>query len=384
MLLIAALGGRFAIAQSAPSTADPQRLFAQGEAALKSGKLDEAERDFRAVVALQPGVAGAYANLAVIAMRRKQWPQALDLLHHAERLAPQIPGIRLNIGLVFYRQAQYEQAIAPFQSVVRDLPDAVQPRYLLGLCEFFTERYDDATIVLAPLWEQESSRLSYLYVLGIAAGKAKQPALEQRALGRLVEIGEDSPEFHLLMGKAHLNREEYDDAIRELKLAAAADPKLPYLHFNLGVAYFKKQELDLARTEFMQDIGVEPGVAYDYDQLGAIDFAQRKDADAEKALRTAIRLDPGLVSSHYQLARVYQREEKYELALREIDTAMKSAPENSSVHYIRGQLLQKLGRAAEARTEMQKVTNIDKQARDKREKELESPLPSPEVAGEPK
>ena len=42
------------------------------------------------------------------------------------------------------------------------------------------------------------------------------------------------------MGKAHLNREEYDEAITELGLAAKADPKLAFVHFNLGVAFMKK------------------------------------------------------------------------------------------------------------------------------------------------
>jgi len=69
--------------------------------------------------------------------------------------------------------------------------------------------------------------------------------------------------------------------------------------------------------------------------------------------------------------------------LKEIDAAQKAAPDNSSIHYVRGQILQKLGRTEEARAEMQQVTNLDKAARDKREKELETPVPNPEVTVEP-
>src|SRR5690349_21736516 len=82
--------------QSSPKI-DPQQLFERGEAALKAGDLDAAEHDFRGVLAINPQVAGAYANLGVIYMRRKQWPQALDMLRKAEHLAPQIAGIRLNV-----------------------------------------------------------------------------------------------------------------------------------------------------------------------------------------------------------------------------------------------------------------------------------------------
>ena len=171
-------------AQTGPpqtSTASPQQLFQQGENALRKNHLDLAERSFRGVLAQDPRAAGAYANLGVICMRRKQWPQALEMLQKAEHLAPQIPGIRLNVGLAYYRQNNFRAAIAPFESVVREAPDSYQARYLLGLCYFFTERYADATTMLEPLWPQASSQLNYLYVLGIAAGKSARPDLEQRA-----------------------------------------------------------------------------------------------------------------------------------------------------------------------------------------------------------
>jgi len=119
--------------------ASPQQLFAEGQAALQKGEFEQAERAFRGVIALDPQAMAAYANLGVIAMRRKQWPQALALLDKAERMAPDAAGIRLNIGLVYYRQSDYRSAIAPFESVVRDAPDSLQARYLLGLCYFFTE-----------------------------------------------------------------------------------------------------------------------------------------------------------------------------------------------------------------------------------------------------
>jgi tetratricopeptide (TPR) repeat protein len=373
--------------QIAPATApaaSPQQLFQQGEAALKRNNLDLAERSFRAVLAQDPRAAGAYANLGVISMRRKQWTQALEMLHKAEHLAPQIPGIRLNVGLAYYRQSNFRAAIAPFESVVHDAPDSYQARYLLGLCYFFTERYADATSMLEPLWAQASSQLNYLYVLGIAAGKSGRPELERRALGTLAEIGQDSAELHLLQGKAHINREEYDDAIKELELAAKANPKLPFVHFNLGIAYYKKQALARAREEFLKDTAIEPDVAYNYDQLGLVNSLLGNNQEAESNLRKALRLDPSLASARYQLAQIYQREGKYSQALAEIDAGVKLDPENSSVHYLRGQLLQRLGRTQEARAEMDATTKMMNQQRDKRQKELYGgPAPNPELTQEP-
>src|SRR5258707_15114250 len=76
--------------QSSPSPTaanqrmDPKTWFAKGQAALQAGELDAAEAAFRRVLAADPGAGGAYANLGVIAMRRKEWDHATSLLHKAE------------------------------------------------------------------------------------------------------------------------------------------------------------------------------------------------------------------------------------------------------------------------------------------------------------
>jgi tetratricopeptide (TPR) repeat protein len=168
------------VAQANPSS--PQKLFHNGQQALEQGRLKQAEEDFKGVIAVDHNSAAAYANLGVVYMRQRQWNPALGMLEKAQHISPGLPGIRLNIGLVHYRQNQFQEAIPAFESVVRDQPDSLQARYLLGLCYFLTQKYAEAISALGPLEVQESSDLNFLYVLAIAAWKAKQPEVEQRAL----------------------------------------------------------------------------------------------------------------------------------------------------------------------------------------------------------
>jgi tetratricopeptide (TPR) repeat protein len=370
------------VAPGAPSgtAADPARIFQAGQAALNQGKLDEAERDFRQVLAVNPQLGGAYANLGVVYMKRKQWTKALEFLEKAERLLPQVAGIRLNIGLAYYRQSEYLKAIPPFESVMRDQPDALQPRHLLGLCYFFTERWADAADTLEPLWARESGQLSYLYVLSIAAHRAGKKELDEKATAQLIKIGEGSPEFHLFMGKAHLNLEQYDLALADFQAAAQANPKLTFVHFNLGLAYLKKQDYEHARDEFLEDAAVEPDLALNYDALGDVYSLMQQDSDAEKSYREALRLDPRLVNSHVGLAKVYQREEKYQAALGAIDSAVKLDPGRTDIHYVKGQVLIHLGRKEEGKKELEAAVRIDNERRAERQKQTESgTVPSPEL-----
>jgi len=371
-------------------TARPQQssipeLFGSGEAALRAGNLDQAESSFKQVLAQDANSAGAYANLGVIAMRRQNWSAALDLLNKAERLAPNVAGIRLNIGLVHYRQSDFRAAIAPFESVVRDKPDGLQARYLLGLCYFFTERYADAVHVLQDLWPQESNDLNYLYVLGNAADKAGNTELQDRALSRFVELGQNTAEYHLLMGKAFLNREENDKALAELQQAAQSDPNLPFVHFNLGLVYLACLDFDRAKEQFEKDIALEPDVAFNYDRLGLVYIYQQQDAKAEENFREALRRDSHLSSSYFGLARVYQREKKFDQALIAIDSAIKIDPDNPNYHNLKGQVLLRQGRTHDGQAELAAATSLLNASRARRQTELSGEaLPQPELTAEPK
>jgi tetratricopeptide (TPR) repeat protein len=385
---LAARPSRAAILTSA--TVSPQQssipeLFGSGEAALRAGNLDQAESSFKQVLALDPNSAGAYANLGVIAMRRQNWSAALDLLHKAERLAPNIAGIRLNIGLVHYRQSEFKIAIGPFESVVRDKPDSVQARYLLGLCYFFTERYADAVHVLQDLWPQESNDLNYLYVLGNAADKAGNTELQDRALSRFVELGQNTAEYHLLMGKAFLNREENDKALAELQQAAQSDPNLPFVHFNLGLVFLARLDFDRAKEQFEKDIALEPDVPFNYDRLGLVYIYQQQDPKAEENFREALRRDSHLSSSYFGLARVYQREKKFDQALAAIDSAIKIDPDNPNYHNSKGQILLREGHTQDGQAELAAATRLLNASRARRQTELSGEaLPQPELTAEPK
>jgi tetratricopeptide (TPR) repeat protein len=377
------LAQRTASQGSPREPASAQKEFQNGELALRDGDLDRAESHFRQVLALDPKSAGANANLGVISIRRKQWEQAVSFLKKAERLAPKIPGIRLNLGLAYYRQTMYAAAIPMFASVVKEQPDSSQARYLLGLCYFFTNKWAEATDTLERLWGEQSLNLMYLYVLDIAAHNAGRSDIDQRAVQRMTEIGRDTPEFHLLIGKAHLNNDEYDDAIAEFQKAAQGNPTMPFLHYHLGVAYMHKQNYEAAANEFRQDIAVEPDVPFNYDRLGVLYAMQQNDVEAEKNFRHAIELDPRIPSSQFGLAKIYLRQKKYPATLNALDAAEKFAPADYNIHAVRGQALQQSGQHEKAKAEFAIYTRMLNAAREKREKEMSGEILNPELMSHP-
>lgn len=367
----------------APST-DPAAAFAVGQTALQNGDLDKAEHAFRSVLAVDPRSGGAYANLGVIAMRREQWDKALRLLLKASQLEPKVSGIRLNIGLVYYRQGDYGAAVPWFSGVLRDQPESQQARYLLGLSNLFVEHYRDAAFALEPLWPQKSNDFMYLYVLSLAAGNSGRTDLNEKALARLIEVGGDSPQFHLLLAKAELNRQETDKAIADLDRAASGDPNLPFLHLNFGVAYMRLGDTQRAEAEFRREIALDPDLPDTYELLG--DFYVRKgdDAEAEKCFRQALARNPKMPGSLFGVGNIYFHQRKYQQALAALDAAEKLTPDDQRYHFVRGQVLMRLGRREAGQAELaasQKL--LDAGLNNERTKFADVPLPNPELRQSP-
>lgn len=365
---------------------DVKAQFEQGQKALESGDLEAAEAAFRKVLAMDPRSAGAYSNLGVIAMRRKEWARALSFLQKAAKLAPNVSGIRLNIGLVEFRQGDYAEAIPSLSSVVRDQYDTPQARYLLGLCDLLTERYTDAVAALEPLWPQKENDFMYLYVLSIAADGAGQKELSEKALTQLLNTGGDGPEFHLMLGKAYLNRQETQQAVEELERAASINPNLPFVHLNLGIAYVRAGDSARGEEEFRRDISIEPDLADPYQLLGEFYARAGKDGEAEKSFKEALQRDPKMPDALSGLAKIHLRQEKYQEALAEADAALRLAPSAGNLHFIRGRILTKMGRIDEAKKELTLAAQM-RNAAVERDKQLdaltEGRVPNPELKQTP-
>jgi tetratricopeptide (TPR) repeat protein len=361
LLLLAAL---HICAQSASD------LFSQGEAALKQGDLSTAERDFGAVLSLEPNSLPARANLGVVYMRRHDWIRALEEFRRAEQLAPGNPGIALNKGLIYFHQENYRDAAPEFKSVLAANPSSEQARYLLGLCDFALEQYPAALADLTPLWSSQNSKLPYLYMLALSANKASDARLEQQALEQMYRVGHDTAEYHLLLARAWLARQRDGDAIRELEEALRLNPRLPFAHYTLGDIYARAGKYQEAISEFKADAAIEPDLALNYEELGDVYTKLDRPTDAEHAYLAALKTNTHSARSLFGLAKLYRAEGKLTAALNMLDSAEKLAPESASLHYLRAQVLAALNRRGEAKAEFAESARLRQSTRDYLEQQV--------------
>lgn len=340
-------------------------IFREGKSALAAGDLQHARDCFQKVLALDPKSSAAHTNIGVTYMREKRWTQAMQELYTADRLTPGQPGIQLNLGLTYYRQNQFESAINPLSEAVANSTDATQPRLLLGYSYFFINRFQEAIQILSPLWTSQQDNLNFLYVLSIAASKAGDRDLQEKAFAKLLETGRDKPEFHLYLGKAWLAQHDTGKALTEFQTAASQHPGLPMIHYFIGRTYLEQRLYAEAELELRASCKTEPDFAYAYEDLGILFLRLNRPLDAEHYFHEAVTRNTSLVNSYQELAKLYLDQQRLPTALSMSDRALQLAPTSASVHFTRGQILKASGQTAAAKREFETTASLHKAIHDR-------------------
>jgi tetratricopeptide (TPR) repeat protein len=164
----------------------------------------------------------------------------------------------------------------------------------------------------------------------------------------------------------------------------AGNPNLPFLHFNLGLAYEQAGQNDLAERAFRRDTETEPDSPYSYEQLGKLYLRADRERDARQAFKEALRRESRLPDSLLELAKIEMHLGQLVASLEYIESALKLTPDDHSAHYLRGQILQKSGRKAEAEAEFARARDLAAATVEReRASFAKEQLPDPQLATQP-
>jgi tetratricopeptide (TPR) repeat protein len=293
--------------------------------------------------------------LQAIAVLSRDPETAIAKLQRAVALCdcdPDVP--RLQLGEVLLDRGRVEEAAAQFERIVQKQPN--NARALLGLSRVVYERGDlsgsvvqlercltnehtrhDANLLLAQIHERLGNKPAAEQALRQAADLPKdkmwpdrfQDEVDQQKVGRQVMLAladrlirqghqadalrvlqravrdyPDSPWAWVMVGRAHIDRNDAAAAERALVKATELGRDLPEAHYFLGVALFLEKKYAEATTCFRKAIELRPDFALAYYNLGHCLKDQGDDAGAIAAFRTAINCKPDEGRAHFNLAQL--------------------------------------------------------------------------------
>ncbi|NCA93307.1 tetratricopeptide repeat protein, partial [bacterium] len=120
---------------------------------------------------------------------------------------------------------------------------------------------------------------------------------------------------HYLMGVVFENRQEYQSALSEFKLALREAPGNEYLNFKIASSYLDLKEYDAARRQIDKILKLNPGNLNARFLLAALYFEKDQMGPASGEYEAIINQDPGNVLALVSLADIYIMEKKLQAAL---------------------------------------------------------------------
>ena len=333
---------------------DLQAHAQKAQEALKSGNLDAADREFRAILALDPNNTDARANLGVIRFFQADWTGAADQFRQVLKVQPSLWKAQSFLGICEKRLGRPSEAQRLLEQSVPHLDDGtLRTQAGLELLEILYRAgdLDKAAGIIGTLERASPANADLLY-----SAYRIYSDLANRARDALALIAPDSARMHEIMAQHLVNEGDLASAKAQYRKALVIDPKLRGIHYELGEAILKDSTSDTAlqqaEKEFQAALAENPGDAGAEYRLGRV-CAQRLDfKSAIEHYSRALALRPDHVYAQIGMGEALMKTDEWQKALEHLLAASRLDPVNATVHYRLSRLYREMGRESDARSEL--------------------------------
>lgn len=352
VLLILAL-----LASSAVAQTDADQLLKSAIEAQQRGDYQEAVRDYRRVLELQPNMVETKVNLAAALVHLGQFDDAIALYRSVLPSLSEKNAVQLDLALAYFKKGDFENARQQLEPLHQAQPSRVQTAILLGATEVQLGDPEAAVAVLEPLEKANSQNLDMEYVLGSALIKSGKRREGVTRVERVAESGH-SADAYLLAGATLMQLNEYERARRDLDTALSLDPKLPGIYTLVGTARDKTGNTKEAETAFRDALRINLNDFEANLYLGAILQKRRQFEEAKIYLDRALQLNPSSSMARYESAMLESTTGHYDVAAEELEKLTHDDPNWLEPHVQLATLYYRLHRPEDGAKERQIVDRI--------------------------
>jgi tetratricopeptide (TPR) repeat protein len=302
----------------------PSELLQAGLAHQQAGRLAEAERCYRRVLAVAPTDAEALHLLGVIASQSGHYDRAVKLIGRAIRENRHNPAYYGNRGVALQHLKRLDEAVASYDRAIALDPGLAAAHYNRGNALRDLGRLDEAV------------------------------ASYQRAIALNPELAEMYSNLgHTLR---HLHRLE--EAIASYDQAIAHNPDLAEIHYNRGNALKDLHRLEEAVASYDRAIMLQPDMVEAYSNRGTALTELERVGEALESFDRALAVRPGYAEALTNRGVALERLARFDEAIEEYDRVLAVSPSYAEALFNRGAALVQLERFDEAVEEYDKALAI--------------------------
>jgi tetratricopeptide (TPR) repeat protein len=349
-----------------------EQALQQGLAAHKEGKLQEAERSYRAILQSQPAHPDANHNLGVLAVSVNKADAALPLFKTALEANPKMEQFWLSYIEALIKEKQFDNAKAVLeqakqQGVAADRLNSLEAQLspktqienvnsanpsqqkLNSLLEHYQNgRFGDAEKLSVEITQDFPKHQFSWKVLGAVLRATGRKSEAVNANQTAVSLSPQDAEAHYNLGITLQELGRLDEAEASFKQAIALKPDFAEAHSNLGNTLKELGRLDEALASYTQAIALKPDFAEAHNNLGVTLHALGRLDEAKASYTQAISLKPDVAEAHHNLGNTLKELGRLDEALASYTQAIALKPDYAEAHYNLGITLKELGRLDEA------------------------------------
>ena len=215
-------------------TAEVRRLV--GWAELQRGNLDDAIKQFKAALEMEPMDSSAEFGLAEAYRRKRMFAEAAASLAKVEEMDAKFPGLQLEKGLLAEAQGDMAGAIADYRGALSESPNDTALKSRLGAALVIVGELDEADKLLREVLKVQPYSAEADHYLGRVALLRGQVHDSRQLFERAVRLEPDNGTYRMYVAWAALESNEMIPALRELEAALKLEP-------NLGDAYWLRARI---------------------------------------------------------------------------------------------------------------------------------------------
>ncbi|WP_028215881.1 tetratricopeptide repeat protein [Paraburkholderia oxyphila] len=320
-----------------------EQVFVRAYAAHRDGRLDDAERGYRATLATDPVHVDALHMLGVLRHQQGQHAEAADLVRRAVELRPDDAALQLNLGNALKALGQLDGAIERFRNALTLAPTFPLAHYNLGNAYAATGRHEDAMYAFGHAVRLQPGDASSHNNLGNALHALGRHAEAAEAFRRALKIRPGHAGAHNNLGMALNALGDSAGAVEHFQKALRVQPRFVAAHFNLANTLDATGYHAQAAAGFEAALALQPQFPPALFGLGNALAALGRHEDALGAYERAIGLDPKFALAWLALGTAQHALGRHAAALRAFEEALRVRPDLAAAHLNRAQVLLTLG-----------------------------------------
>jgi tetratricopeptide (TPR) repeat protein len=314
----------------------------------QSGRLDEAERGYRQLLAEQPENAEVLHLLGILRAQRGDLPEAYGLIQRAGELAPENAACRHTLGEMYLSEGRLDEAQQAYDQARQLNPNLASAHSGLGQVAFLRGDIDAAESHFRVALRADGDDPQALTGLGNVAQARGDAARALQLLTQASERAPDDPVIQTAYAQAMLNQGLLDFAARALDNALTVKPGYPLAQVLRADVHVRKGAFAEARPIFESLLARDEQVAAAHSGLGDIARAQGRQEEAIAHYDDALRARPDLHHAAVRRADSLARGGRIAQAIDDLRWYVASHPDSVKAHIGLAQLLGQAGRHDEA------------------------------------